>query len=370
MPDHFLYDTHYQLDKPFALIDVTLAAASPSQSAADHVLARRLEERATSRRVRYRGISSEWVTSDEPWKINKDAFIYWIGNCQHASLLSRQNAYDFWLVNFSWAQCFNEQGDAWGTIAPSKARFSQLLLFRWAWLHDGPMLAAILRYLAREGPKDKQALYEDGSRAAEETIIAVLSALRETTQDIRLKTQHRRQIERLQKEGFKYNTRRHKLATHLSILLESGVIQYTPLGFQINDAVWSVFAAYHSVTDAARDALRPSTIGAGGDLFLQIVGATFGSNSPGATGLAEKDWIGLLARIRSTFWPRILEWDRKFIGIEELAEFFLVENLERSAELWSIESWKQLLVDRSRRNPEELTIHVGRFGDAKYLRLA
>jgi hypothetical protein len=197
----------------------------------------------------------------------------------------------------------------------------------------------------------------------------VLSALRETTQDIRLRTQYRKQIQDLEKEGFKYNTRRHKLATHLTLLLESGVIQATELGFQMPDTLRSVFAAYESIGDSARDALRSSGIGNGGNLFLRIVDAVFGSNSIGITDLTDEDWTGLLGRVRSTFWPHILKWDRKFLGIEGLAEFFLVENLGNSAELWSIESWKRLLLDRSRRFPDELTIHVGRFGEVKYLRL-
>jgi hypothetical protein len=369
MSEHFFYDTHYQLDKPFALIDVTLAAASPTKAASDNALARRLEDRATSKRVAFVGANSEWVTSEEPWKINKDAFIYWIGNCQQSLLLSRQNSYDYWLINFAWARCFDGSKNAWGALDQTRGRFAQLLLWRWAWLHDGPMLAAVLWYLSTARPKDKQALYEDGSGAAEDTIIAVLAALREATQDIRLQTNYRKRIEEL-KDGFKYNTRRHKLATHLALLLEAGIIGYSQTGFQLPDALRELFAEYKSIGDAVRDSLRRSAIGDGGDLFLRINGAVLGTRPSTVGDLGEEDWGELLTRIRADLWPGIVAWDRKFLGIDELAEFFLVESLDKAGKLWSIESWKQFLLDRSRRYPDELTIHVGRFGEVKYLRLA
>ena len=69
-------------------------------------------------------------------------------------------------------------------------------------------------------------------------------------------------------------------------------------------------------------------------------------------------------------WSQIIAWDRKFLGIDALAEFFLVQRLVSGTQLWSIDSWKRFLLDRSRHYPDELTVHLGHFGEVKFLRLS
>ncbi len=363
MAASFLYDTHYQVDKPFALIDVTIATASPSATTPDHILAKRLEEQAKSRKVRFLGSDSA-----KKWKINKDAFIYWIGNCQQAALLSRQNAYDYWLMNFVWAGTFPKTSDAWGSLSPSAERVSKLLLFRLAWLFDAPMLAALLWQLSQTERKTKRILLEEETKTTEEMVVSVLGVLREATQDVRLRTDYRKQIEDITRRGLKYNTRRHKLATHLSLLLEPGVISDVEDAYRLPDGLRGTLAQYGSAKDAAYHALLPSLIGPGGKLFLELATSAFQVTPTEISDLTAEEWPGVLKRIQS-IWSTIELWDRKFLGIDALAELFLVDNLARGTQLWASESWKRFLLDRSRHHPDEVTIHVGRFGEVQYLRL-
>jgi hypothetical protein len=364
---HFLYDTHYQVDKPFALLDLTLATASPNQTTPDQVLTRRFEERAASRHVRYAGPESSWLLKQ--WDVNEDAFRYWIGNCHQTSLLSRQNAYDYWLMNFVWSETFKKESETWGALTPGAERLSKLLLFRWAWVHDGPMLAAVLWHLVDQGPQTKRAIVDAKTKLAERAISAVLSALRDTTPDVRLRTNYRRQIQEIEKKGFKYNTRRHKLYIHLALLLESGVIVETGDGLRVPDQLHGVLQQYRTLSESARHALLEGPLGAGAILFLDIVANAFDISAPNVTDLSEQGWRSIENRIRP-FWATILRWDRKFLGIDALAEFFLVENLASEKELWPVDSWKRFLLERSRHHPDELTVHLGRFGEVKYLRLA
>jgi hypothetical protein len=120
--------------------------------------------------------------------------------------------------------------------------------------------------------------------------------------------------------------------------------------------------------EVAAHALLKSPIGRGGELFLRIAADGFGTRAMGIGELEEDGWLAIAERIR-TFWNTILGWDRKFLGIDALAEFFLVTNLAAGQELWPADSWRAFLLDRSRQRPDELTVHVGRFGDIRYLRL-
>src|SRR5712692_10767644 len=96
MSEPFIYDTHYQVDKPLAFLDLTISTASPTESATDDSLAKRLTTKAKKYPVL---VDGERVV----WKANDDQMRYWLGNCHSCGLLSRQNSYDYWLMNFVWA---------------------------------------------------------------------------------------------------------------------------------------------------------------------------------------------------------------------------------------------------------------------------
>ena len=243
----FLYDTHYQLDKPFALLHLTLDTASPTTSSPDYVLARSLARNAKSRPVISKG-------EETPWRINEAAMKYWTGNCKQAGLLSRQNAYDYWLMNFVWAETFAKDVDSWGRLQSATVNLSRLLLFRWAWLHDAAMLAALVWHIANRGPCGAGAIVDGDSKHVEEMVTEVLAVLRETSQDIRVRTDYRHKMEQIARNGFRYNSRRHKIVTHLSLLEEATIIQNTANGFRVPHAVGSHLEGCGTMRDCIRSA--------------------------------------------------------------------------------------------------------------------
>ncbi len=361
MGDQFLYDTHYQVDKPFALIDLTLSTASPNRSSRDEVLARLLSEQAKSKSA---------ISGDEEveWKINKDAMKYWLGNCHQTGLLSRQNAFDYWLMNFVWNDTFRPDRNAWGLLCPESTDLSRALLFRWAWIHDAPMLSAIMWYLSVRGPVPARRFTESKPCPVEQMVVATLSGLREMSSDIRTRTEYRRKIEEISKYGFQPNTRRHKLHTHLALLVDSGIVRRSLQGeYSVPEQVQQLLKDHESLATIVRRSLESGPIGLGGQLFLRLVSQAYGVIVGNVAELTDRDWANISAEIRS-FWQNVLAWDRKFLGIAALAELFLVKNLMAGTALWPVDSWKTFLMGRARKRPEEMTVHVGRFGDIRYLR--
>jgi hypothetical protein len=358
MPTSFLYDTHSQIDKPLALIHLTLETASPAEHATDDSLARRLARNARKQPVLVNSGRQEW-------RVNTDAMKYWLGNCHEAGLLSRQNAYEYWLMNFVWSHCFKEASDAWGDIDEERAEENRLLLLRWGWLHDGAMLASLCWKIATLGTGDPGKLVDENSRHVEEMVSAVFTALRGCASDSRRRTALRLKIEEVNRNGFKYNTRRHKLLTHLGILVDAAVIAGP--GREMTSSVSTLMKRFGTPGDVATSALTPSEIGAGGALFLDLLEAAYGVNPGAVAPMTQNDWLSILPELRA-YWQRIERWDRKFLGIQALAELFLVRNLLKGRTLWPRESWQVFLAERARTCPEELTVHVDRFGRVDYLR--
>jgi hypothetical protein len=356
MAAHFFYDTHYQVDKPLALIHLTASAAAPSKSSPDHVLAKALADRARRTPV-------STAAGPEKWSINVDAMRYWLKVCHAGGLLSAVNAYDYWLMSFVLSRSFRADAP-WGTLVGERERQTRLLLFRWAWLHDAPMLTAVLWLIARFGPCPMGPLVHLDAHHIEDAVVAVLSIARGRSSDVSERTELRQLAERVRR-GFKYNTRRHKLITHLAILTEAGVVRQT-------DGAYSVVGlptfATPEVGQAVERTFEPSAIGHGGNLFLEIVQTAFGSQPQEIAELSDAGWVSILPEVQR-WWVQVLAWDRKFLGINALAEYFLVRNLLAGRPLWGQTAWRTFLEARSRVHPEELTVHVGRFGTVEYLRL-
>src|SRR3989442_12082572 len=149
---------------------------------------------------------------------------YWIGNCHQAALLSRQNAYDYWLMNFHFSQVFSGGHEYWGQIASGKDKLAKLLLLRWAWIHDAPMLAALLWKLVSLRTCETAVLLDKNGRHVEELLEGVLGGLREDSSEPRESVRYRLLLEEIKGRQLKSNTRRHKLLTHLSLLSDSGLI--------------------------------------------------------------------------------------------------------------------------------------------------
>jgi hypothetical protein len=361
MPPVFLYDTHYQVDKPLALLDLTLRTTSPTKSVTDQALASLLAKRAKSRPAVY-------DRHPIPWEINPDAMTYWLAICHDTGILSRQNAYDYWLMNFVWNESFDEHLDAWGTLRLSQRKRSQMLLFRWAWLHDAPMLVAVLWYLATHGPSSVGSLIAPESTAVEQMTVSAFNAIRDTSADVMHRTSLRRQMEAA-KRGFKYNTRRHKLETHLGLLVDSEIVIKTTKDYSLSRELTRVFQKFHSMADAVQKSVTGDELGTGTEFFLEIVREVFGVNPRVATGFSEENWKSVQPEL-SHFWKTVVTWDRKFLGIRELAEYFLVRNLASGTEIWPPKTWEPFLLNRARYQPEEVTVHVGRFGEVRFLRLA
>lgn len=357
----FLYDTHYQLDKPFALIHLTLKTTSPTEHITDDALSRRLSSQATAFRVRTDGDFGKW-------NINKDAMKYWIGNCQQSGLLTRQNSYGYWLINFHWADVFADNHTYWGDINCEKLALGRLLLFRWAWLCDAPMLTAVGWKLAL-GTWNTRKLVEKGARNVEELLESVLLVLRENSADTRDSVKYRLLVERFKQKPLELNTRRHKLLTHLGLLSDSGLVVRKDEERVPVEAFAQVMREFSTSRDAIKASLKEGPLGQGGDVFLQVAKKVFGIRSTKIVDLDNAGWEACLSEVRS-YYEIMEKWDRKFLNIHTLAEFFLVKNFLANREIWDPASWPDFLLARARLYPDELTVHVNRFGKVEFLRLS
>jgi hypothetical protein len=349
MASAFLYDTHYQVDSPLALIHLTLAAASPTKSYTDEVLAKRMAQHfnQTPRK--------RWSEATE-WKNRFDSMKYWIGNCHQADLLSRQNAYDYWLINFAFASAFVDKPSQWGELDLASEPLARMLLFRWGWLFDGPILAALAWQAAKQ---EKTPGIDD----IEEVLVSVLRALRARTADVREQASYRELIERIHARPLKPNTRRHKLITHLSILRDSGLLSAE---WALRSDLEPVILGFGSTMDeVVEEFFRPSPIGRGGRMFLALAGH---ADAATETSLTEERWRSYKP-ILSKMWSQTMAWDRKFLSIPAIAEFFVVKGLLQGTSIVPEPAWRAFLMERSRYMPDEVTVHVNRFGATEFLRL-
>ena len=361
MPDSFLYNTHYQVDKPLALLDLTLDVASPTEHASDDALARRLEANARMVQV---SVDGDLV----PWKPNRDQMLYWIGNCHDASLLSRQNSQDYWLMNFRWIMAFLDKRSFWGQLQEATADLSRLLLFRWGWVFDAPMLVALSWKMNELGTSNVGDIVAKSAHHVEDILCEVFAAIRETTADPRRRTSYRRKIEEVRR-GLQPNTRRHKVCTHIGILADSGLLLANGEHKATHAGLATAIGQFATAREAVAASLRVGSLGRGSDLFLEIVEKTFAFKAGAISELHEDEWEIARNEVRG-YWEQVEKWDRKFLGIRALAELFLVKNLIRGSTIWSVESWQAFLTQRARFVPEELTVHVDRFGRVEYLRLS
>jgi len=358
MPDLFLYDTHYQVNRPLALMHLTLETASPTRNLNDEALARRLASAAKSGKLLRSGQTTAW-------EVNEDAMLYWLGNCHQANLLSRQNAYDYWLMNFAWIKALAPVPTYWGEIHAEKKDLTRLLLLRWAWLYDGPILAATLWKMNELGTANVGDLVQD--RHVEQILEAVFSAARDATAEPREQIMYRKKLEQIRR-GLKYNTRRHKLCTHAGILTDAGLIVEGPRPCLHAGAAAAV-TNFHSAHEAAAAALKRGPLGQGGDLFLAVVKHAFLIEPMSTVELDADGWQSIHEEV-SHYWKQIEAWDRKFLGIRALAELFLVKSLVNRQPLLNPESWPTFFSQRARYNPEDLTVHVDRFGRIEFLKLS
>src|SRR4051812_46237699 len=171
----FLYDTHYQLDRPLELIHLTSCALSATRACGDEAAARRLVE--VSRR---KAVDTQERTE---WKTNVDQMLYWVQLAKQGELLSNQNAFGYWLLNFVLTNSFDATGPVWGAPNSDSELSPSQLLWRWAWLQDGAMLAAFLSKIAIGGLNRVSALLDRNERHVEETLISVLRVVRESASD-------------------------------------------------------------------------------------------------------------------------------------------------------------------------------------------
>jgi hypothetical protein len=104
-------------------------------------------------------------------------------------------------------------------------------------------------------------------------------------------------------------------------------------------------------------------------LFLRLATEVFGVRKPEVVALSEQDWESTLSEIKLHH-ATLERWDRKFFSIDALAEFFLVRNLLSGRDVWPQDTWRDFLLARARQSPEELTVHVSRFGRVDFLRLS
>jgi hypothetical protein len=136
-----------------------------------------------------------------------------------------------------------------------------------------------------------------------------------------------------------------------------------------NDAFSRIIKQFKSPRDAIIAALKSSRLGQGGNLFHELVSAAFHVHSPAEIrDLDDHSWQSYADEVRS-FFTIIEKWDRKFLNIQILAELFLVKDLLQCKQIHAPNSWAEYLLKRARMAPEELTVHVNRFGKTEFLRL-
>jgi hypothetical protein len=205
------------------------------------------------------------------------------------------------------------------------------------------------------------------ARYVEEALTEVFGAVRDSIADPRQRTVYRQKIEEISR-GFKQNTRRHKVSTHLAILNDTGLLKTVGPERSLHPGLVTLLSQFSSLKELIAASLSPGGLGRGSALFLDLVERTFELRAKPATDLDEVGWAQALNDVRD-YWKQIEQWDRKFLGIRALAELFLVRNLAGDKPLWTTESWQTFLTQRARYVPEELTVHVDRFGRVEYLRL-
>jgi hypothetical protein len=363
MSELFIYDSHYQVEKPLALLDLTIVTSSPTAHASDDTMARRLTANARKHKIQADG---ELVD----WKVNDDQMRYWLGNCHSCELLSRQNSYDYWLMNFVWAAAFPTNRKYWGELEPDNADFVRLLLFRWAWLFDAPLVVGVAKKIQQLGVCDVGALVSMSKNAhhVEDIFVAAFSAARELSSSVRERSAYRAKRDEI-KRGFKYNTRRHKVCTHFALLVESGLIIKSEAGDRkLHPGLSRVLESYDSLEEAVAATMRSGPWGRGTSFFCEIVQQSFGYKPQIADELDDKHWSKLLPEIRR-YGAQVQKWDRKFLGIRALSELFLVKSLTSGTEAAPAKSWQSYLSRRASAAPEEITVHVDRFGRAEFLKL-
>lgn len=362
MSELFIYDSHYQVDKPLALLDLTVATSSPTAHASDDTLARRLAASAKKHKVHADG---ELVD----WEINDDAMRYWLGNCHSGELLSRQNSYDYWLMNFVWAAAFPSKKKYWGEIEPDNAGLVRLLLFRWAWLFDAPLIVGVAKKIQQLGVCDVGVLVSGEARHVEDILVAAFSAARDLSSSVRDRTAYRAKRDKIDRR-FKYNTRRHKVCTHFALLADSGLIIRSDAGERkLHPGLSRVLESHDSLESAVAATMRPGPLGNGTGLFCEIVQQSFGRKPKLVDELDDKHWATLLPEIRG-YSAQVQKWDRKFLGIRALSELFLAKSLIGDSEAAPVKSWQRYLSRRASAVPEEITVHVDRFGRVEFLKLS
>jgi hypothetical protein len=361
MSEPFIYDSHYQVDKPLALFDLTVAISSPTAHASDDALARRLAANARKDRAQSNGALVDW-------EINEDAIRYWLGNCHSCELLSRQNSYDYWLMNFVWAGAFSAKRRYWGEVEPENQDFIRLLLFRWAWLFDAPLIIGVAKKIQEVGVCDVGALVSMDARHVEDILVAAFSAARELSSSVRERSEYRAKRDEINRK-LAYNTRRHKVCTHFALLADSGLIIKLDTGERrLHPGLSKVLESQDSLAAAVTATMRPGLLGRGTDLFCEIVQESFGYKPKVIDELDDGQWAKLLPEIRP-YWAQVQKWDRKFLGIRALSELFLVKSLIGNTEAAPAKSWQSYLTRRASAVPEEITVHVDRFGRPEFLKV-
>lgn len=361
MSEPFIYDSHYQVDKPLALLDLTVATSSPTAHASSDALARRLAANAKKQKIQADG---ELVD----WEINADAMRYWLGNCHSGELLSRQNSYDYWLMNFVWAEAFSAKRKYWGEIEQDNAGLVRLLLFRWAWLFDAPLIVGVAKKIQQLGVCDVGLLVSGEARHVEDILVAAFAAARDLSSSVRDRTAYRAKRDEINRK-LAYNTRRHKVCTHFALLADSGLIIKSNSGERrLHPGLSKVLESQDSLAAAVAETMRPGLLGRGTDLFCEIVRESFGYKPKIVDELDDKQWAKLLPELRP-YWAQVQKWDRKFLGIRALSELFLVKSLIGNTEAAPAKSWQSYLSRRASAVPEEITVHVDRFGRPEFLKL-
>jgi len=361
MAEPFIYDSHYQVDKPLAFLDLTIESASPTGHASDDAFARRLTANAKKYPVRADG---QLVG----WKANDDQMRYWLGNCHSSELLSRQNAYDYWLMNFIWASAFSKKRTHWGQVDGKQQELIQLLLFRWAWIFDAPLIMGVAKKIAEIGKCDVGALVSRDAQHVEDIFVSAFGAIRDISTSVRERTNYRSKRDEIAK-GFKYNTRRHKICTHFALLAECGLIlEGKEGGKELHPELSNHLQKFGSVQEIVTASMRPGPLGRGSSFFLDLVEHVFNRKSEIIEEIDDNYWAKHLPEVRR-YWSQIEKWDRKFLGIRALAELFVVRDLLSSGTVATPRSWQSYLSRRASVAPEELTVHVDRFGRVEFLKL-
>lgn len=362
MAEPFIYDSHYQVDKPLAFLDLTIETALPASSSSDDALARRLTASAKKYPVWSDGQLSAW-------KANDDQMRYWIGNCHTTELLSRQNAYDYWLMNFVWVEAFSKTRNYWGEVDKKQSEIVAMLLLRWTWIFDAPLIVGLARKIEEIGECDVGALVAKDANAnhVEDIFVSAFAALRDSSNNVRDRANYRAKRDEIAK-GFKYNTRRHKVCTHFSLLAETGLTVEAGAARKLHPKLSKLLQRFSSLDEIVKTSMRPGPLGRGTTLFVELIEQVFGHKVNVIEEIDDAYWAARLPKVQR-YWAQITKWDRKFLGIRALAELFVVDSLLTGKPVATPTSWQTYLSRRASVAPEELTVHVDRFGRVEFLKL-